>query len=85
MPRLSGLYIKRLELIHDGIQSIEAGAFSGLAQALVELNLSGNKLTSLPVAAVAPLHLLQRLDFSNNSIAELQSIDALPRLPKVGN
>uniref|UniRef100_A0A915EDZ2 Uncharacterized protein n=1 Tax=Ditylenchus dipsaci TaxID=166011 RepID=A0A915EDZ2_9BILA len=79
----AGLYIKRLELVNCGIRTVENGAFSGLEPVLQELNMANNLLSNIPVAAIASMNSVLKLDFSNNSIEELKQEDALPRLPKL--
>lgn len=88
IPRLSndffsGLYIKKLELIRNGLQMIDNGAFNGMANVLQELIITHNNISMIPVGALSSLTSLLRLDFSNNTINELRQEDALPNLPKV--
>lgn len=79
----TGLFIKKLELKDLKTKTIENQAFSGLEQVLQELSIVNNEITSIPVHALNGFNGLLKLDFSNNSIQELKSKNALPRLPKV--
>lgn len=79
----TGLYIKRLDLIRNGMQSIGDDAFSGLGSTLQELYITKNNLTRMPVNALKKLNSLLRLDLSENNFHSLDEIDALPGLPKV--
>ena len=79
----NGLYIKRLDLIQNGMQSIDAGAFDGLGTTLLELHIQKNNLSRIPVAALSKLNSLLRLDLSENNFHSLDEIDALPALTKV--
>ena len=79
----NGLYIKRLDLVKNGMQSIDGEAFSGLGTTLMELHIQKNNLTRIPVTALSKLNSLLQLDLSENNFHSLDEIDALPALTKV--
>uniref|UniRef100_A0A7E4VLW5 LRRCT domain-containing protein n=1 Tax=Panagrellus redivivus TaxID=6233 RepID=A0A7E4VLW5_PANRE len=78
----SGLYIKQLYLIENGLQDIDDSALRGL-ESLQELVISRNNLTRVPVAALSKLNNLQILDMTYNNFRELDETDALPPLSKL--
>ncbi|KAE9553817.1 hypothetical protein FO519_002987 [Halicephalobus sp. NKZ332] len=79
----SGLYIKRLDLIGNGMQSVDGEAFAGLGTTLLELHIQKNNLTRVPAAALSKLNSLLRLDLSENNLHSLEEIDTLPALTKM--
>jgi Leucine-rich repeat (LRR) protein len=79
----SGLYIKRLDLINNGITEIDDQAFNGLGSTLQELNIQYNNLSHIPVTALSKLNSLLRLDLTHNNLGKLEAEDALPTLTKL--
>lgn len=79
----NGLYIRRLDLVQNGMQSLDAEAFAGLGSTLQELHIQKNNLTRIPVSALSKLNSLLRLDLSENNFHSLEELDALPPLTKV--
>ncbi|XP_058478377.1 leucine-rich repeat-containing protein 3-like [Solea solea] len=54
-------HLKELDLSHNAIETVEAGAFQGISEGLRSLDLSNNHLTSLPKDTFAKLHAPVRL------------------------
>uniref|UniRef100_A0AC34RQ71 Uncharacterized protein n=1 Tax=Panagrolaimus sp. JU765 TaxID=591449 RepID=A0AC34RQ71_9BILA len=79
----NGLYIRRLDLVQNGMQSLDAEAFAGLGSTLQELHIQKNNLTRIPVSALSKLNSLLRLDLSENNFHSLEELDALPPLTKL--
>lgn len=79
----NGLYIRKLDLIQNGMQSVDAEAFAGLGSTLQELHIQKNNLTRIPISALSKLNSVLRLDLSENNFHSLEEIDALPPLTKV--
>ncbi|PAV62743.1 hypothetical protein WR25_22969 [Diploscapter pachys] len=79
----AGLYIKKLDMSFNGMQSLDDHAFSGMSPVLQELILHHNNLTRIPVGAIGALPSILRLDLSNNSITDIDETDAFPSLSKV--
>ncbi|CAJ0955159.1 unnamed protein product, partial [Mesorhabditis belari] len=78
-----GLYIKRLDLSHNNIESFDKNAFAGVKPIMQDLFVHHNNLSTVPVSALQSLKTLLRLDLSNNSIVDLGAESALPALPKL--
>ncbi|KAG7170646.1 Leucine-rich repeats and immunoglobulin-like domains protein 3-like 2, partial [Homarus americanus] len=66
-----GLTIENLQLSSCGIHNISEGAFQGLENTLVNLNLRGNWLTKVPTPALTGLQRLKLLDLSANRLTSV--------------
>ncbi|XP_068612694.1 leucine-rich repeat-containing protein 3-like [Brachionichthys hirsutus] len=53
--------LRELDLSHNAIESVDAGAFQGMSEKLRAVDLSNNRLSSLPRDAFAELHARVRL------------------------
>ncbi|XP_042222485.1 leucine-rich repeat-containing protein let-4-like, partial [Homarus americanus] len=66
-----GLIIENIQFSACGIFNISRGAFRGLENTLVNLNLQDNRLATVPTAALARLTRLKLLDLSGNQITSV--------------
>ncbi|XP_018916945.2 uncharacterized protein [Bemisia tabaci] len=79
--------LKMLDLSHNRIEELTEDMFANNTK-LTSLNLAGNPITVLPVAAFVPLSNLDYLDVSscelvsiwNRNLSQYQSLELLPRL-----
>jgi Leucine-rich repeat (LRR) protein len=86
----SSSIVSRVSVVNSGLESVAENAFAGLEDRLEHLDLSCNRLETLP-AAVLVLHRLVSLDLSRNRIGRLphgsafNNLNAIVSLDLSGN
>ncbi|KAJ9598944.1 hypothetical protein L9F63_010538, partial [Diploptera punctata] len=75
------IHLHALDLSGNLLVSVAASTFTGLEDTIVEINLSGNRLTSVPAPPIS-LPQLQYLDISRNQLAEIPRL-AFTQLPSL--
>ena len=80
---MRGLYVKKLVLSNNRIETIDSQAFAGLENILQSLDLSHNNLTAIPVGALDGMGALLVLDVSNNTLGDIDVKQALRNMPRL--
>jgi hypothetical protein len=80
---MRGLYVKKLVLSNNRIETIDSQAFAGLENILQSLDLSHNNLTAIPVGALDGMGALLILDVSNNTLGDIDVKQALRNMPRL--
>lgn len=70
-----GTGISRLEITFNHLSTLSSQSFFGLERTLRELNLEGNRLSSVPRGSLSRLQRLRHLNLNHNQISELRSHD----------
>lgn len=70
------LYLVRINLSHNAIESIESGAFENCAN-ITFLDLSYNKIQSIPRTAFDAITYATELDVSHNLLTDLSQVTRL--------
>ncbi|XP_069178132.1 leucine-rich repeat-containing protein let-4 isoform X1 [Procambarus clarkii] len=66
-----GLVIENIQFSSCGIFNVSEGAFKGLEDSLVNLNLQDNRLAEVPTASLTRLRKLKLLDLSGNKLTSI--------------
>uniref|UniRef100_A0A5S6QG24 LRRNT domain-containing protein n=1 Tax=Trichuris muris TaxID=70415 RepID=A0A5S6QG24_TRIMR len=81
--QFDGLFVKKLDLTDNLIETVDIKAFEGLKNVLQTLLLGGNRLKELPNKALNNMEELQHLDLSSNEIGDIDENEQLINLPKL--
>ena len=79
-----GTKLKKLEILHSGVEEIEDHAFKGLTE-LMSLTLMKNKLEAVKVAWIEDMPSLTEIDLNGNMIVDVETevVNKVPKLTSI--